>query len=96
MNIKLALKAVYYDLIAKGLKTYEYRDITDYYIRRLTKDNKYTPGEEPNYAPIDSVTFFCGKDPKRPAMTYEVKKIKLWPEGKNPTHFVLCLGKKKS
>ena len=37
----LHLKGVYYDQIASGEKTTEYRDLTPYWIARITKDKRW-------------------------------------------------------
>jgi len=37
----LHLKGVYYDQIASGTKTVEYRDMTSYWLARITKEKRW-------------------------------------------------------
>jgi len=57
----LHLKAIYYDQIASGAKTVEYRDMTPYWLARITKDKRW-------------VHFYKGYPPQGTAPL--VKKIK--------------------
>ena len=92
-NLRLALKPVYYDLIDKGLKKREYRNITEYYTRKLTRDGKAPEKGEAKFIDLETVTFFCGNGHDRPAMTFKVEKLGLWPEN-SPTHYTIDLGER--
>ena len=94
MNITLSLKPVYYNLISKGLKTTEYRDLNEYYTKKLTKGDRIPgKGDTPDYKDITSVTFLSGNAHDRPAMTFKVENITLWPESA-PTHYAIKLGER--
>ena len=94
MNITLSLKPIYYKLIDKGLKTTEYRDLNEYYTKKLTKGDKVPEkGDTPDYKDIDTVTFLSGNAHDRPAMKFKVEKITLWPESK-PSHYAIKLGER--
>lgn len=57
----LHLKKCWYDLIKSGEKTVEYRDMTSYWLSRITKEKRI-------------VHFYCGYPPKGTAPL--IKKIK--------------------
>jgi len=66
----LHLKGIYYDQIKCGAKVVEYRDMTPYWISRITKDKKivhfykgYPPkGTPPLIRDIRGITFNTGTD----------------------------------
>ena len=66
---------VYFDQIARGAKTTEYRTMSDYWMRRLVDTSKYGRGlteaqlraaiakdPDPPYRPFSRIRFHCGKD----------------------------------
>ena len=84
--LKLVLKKKWYDMIASGEKTEEYRDITDYWVKRISgKGFKY-------------VTFYLGYSKNRPSMTFEMRTpvigygIPKWGAELGKKYFVLRLG----
>ena len=86
MTLKLVLKRKWYDLIDKGVKTEEYREITLYWKRRIW-------GRRHNY-----VTFYLGYAKDRPSMTFEIASIKAgdgkeeWGVVSGRRYFVIKLG----
>ena len=94
MNITLALKPIYYKLIDKGLKTIEYREITEYYTQKLTKDNKAPENGKVNFVDLDTVTFLSGSGHDRPAMKFKVEGLGLFPSKSHPTHYTIKLGER--
>lgn len=87
-SLKLVLKKKWYEMIASGEKTEEYRDITDYWNRRISgKMYKY-------------VTFYLGYTKNRPFMTFELRTpiigtgIPQWGAELERKYWVLRLGNK--
>lgn len=86
-TLYLSLKAKWYDMIESGEKTEEYREIKEYWYKRLTNKNyKY-------------VRFSYGYT--RRTMTFECKDIICWETGKpewgaepGKEYFVIKLGKR--
>lgn len=87
-SLKLVLKKKWYDMIASGEKTEEYREITDYWIKRIH-------GKGYEY-----VTFYLGYAKDRPSMTFEMKTPKIccgfpqWGAEIGKFYFVIPLGKR--
>ena len=86
--LKLVLKKKWYDMIASGSKTEEYREITDYWKKRISgKGFKY-------------VTFYLGYARNRPSMTFEMRTplistgISQWGAEPGKKYFVLRLGRR--
>lgn len=85
-TLKLVLKKKWYDMIASGEKKEEYREITDYWIKRISgKRYKF-------------VTFYLGYAKNRPSMTFEMRTsligtgIPQWGAEIGKKYFVLRLG----
>ena len=87
-TLKLVLKKKWYDMIASGEKKEEYREITDYWIKRISgKGYKF-------------VTFYLGYAKNRPSMTFEMQTpligtgIPQWGADLGKKYFVLRLGRR--
>ena len=63
-TLKLVLKKKWYDMIASGEKTEEYRDLKDYWGNRLLEKGRW------DCKPFDNVTFYLGYAKNRPSMTF--------------------------
>ena len=89
-TLKLVLKKKWYEMIASGEKTEEYRDVTDYWNKRIS-------GKGYQY-----VTFFLGYAKDRPSMTFEMRTPKIskgipqWGAEIGKDYWVLRLGKRIS
>lgn len=106
-TLKLVLKKRWYDLIASGKKTEEYREIKPYWGIRL---NNLPQGHllfsyREGYSPVpfkkyDSVTFYLGYAKTRPSMSYEVNDITIgegkpeWGAEPGKKYFIIKLGAK--
>lgn len=88
MNINAYIKRQYLDMILKGVKTTEYREMTEYWTDKLVDIDRYkgkTPhdvtemlklGEIPLHPkPVRQITFYCDK--KKSAI-YKVLGIKVY------------------
>lgn len=88
-TLKLVLKKKWYQMIASGEKPEEYREITDYWGRRLTRH-------------YDEVTFYLGYAKERPSMTYEVREITVgtgnpaWGAEPGRKYYIIKLGQFKN
>lgn len=89
--LTLSLKRKWYDMIASGEKTEEYREIKPYWIKRMYLCN------------YDAVTFTLGypkADDKSRRMTFRVKDIHVsygreeWGAEKGVEYFVISLGER--
>lgn len=95
--LHLNLKKKWFIMIAKGVKTEEYREIKDYWIKRL-KDMSL---KEPFHAfkDFDKIVFKNGYSKDAPTMIVEFKGIKIhkgyneWGAEKGRLYFVIKLGK---
>ncbi|MFK7947823.1 MAG: ASCH domain-containing protein [Saprospiraceae bacterium] len=95
--LHLTLKKKWFMMIAKGVKTEEYREIKDYWIKRL-KDMSL---KEPFHAfkDFDKIVFKNGYSKDAPTMIVEFKGIKIdkgfneWGAEKGRLYFVIKLGK---
>lgn len=62
MNLQLSLKRRWFDLTKSGVKTEDYRDINDYWFKRLVFDYKkvfkYTSGHEWDYLDKQSINAY--------------------------------------
>ena len=81
-TLKLVLKKKWYDMIASGEKTEEYREIKQYWGKRLTDlpGGDYLFSYRNGYQSVpfktfDKVVFYLGYDKDRPSMTFKIKEI---------------------
>ena len=93
--LDLALKAEWYDLIEKGEKKEEYREIKAYWIKRLTIS------ESPiKFKHFDYVRFRYGYTKR--IITFKIKEIKIgignptWGGKPNTNVFIIKLGERLS
>lgn len=107
--LSLVLKGEWYDMIAKGRKTEEYRDLTPYWIRRICESvERFAPGtqtihHEGNvYLPkqFDVVVFYHGYRKDRQQMVFECAGISLgggkrdWGANESKPYFNIKLGRR--
>lgn len=100
-TLSLVLKRKWFDMIASGEKTEEYREIQPYWWNRLTTvtdtEDHYTYREFIHY---DRVTFYLGYSKNRPSMTFTIEEIGIrhgnpeWGAEKGKMYFVIRLGKR--
>ena len=100
-TLNLVLKKKWYDMIASGEKTEEYRELKSYWWNRFScvveTEDHYTYREIIHY---DKVTFYLGYAKNRPSMTFAVKDITIrpgrteWGAEKGKMYFVIKLGKR--
>lgn len=89
-TLYLTLKKQWFDLINNGVKIEEYREIKDYWTKRL--ENKH----------YDEVIFRHGYAKDAPVMSFEIRKIEInigkeeWGAEKNKKYYVIYLGERKS
>lgn len=97
-TLRLTLNKKWFDLILLGVKTEEYREIKDYWSRRLTIET----GSEPTafeFKKFDQIEFKNGYRPDSPTFTIECKGIKIgrgnpdWGAEPAKLYYVLELGK---
>ena len=87
-TLKLVLKKKWYDMISSGQKLEEYRDVTDYWNKRIS-------GRQIKY-----VTFYLGYAKNRPSMTFELQTpvirygIPQWGAELGKLYWVLRLGRR--
>lgn len=88
-GLQLVLKRKYFDMIADGIKGEEYREITDYWLRRICALwDSYHKGHYCYYGCNCSfcyerkvqpkhrtVTFYCGYAKDRPSMTFAIDGV---------------------
>lgn len=74
--LRLTLKKKWFDLIASGQKTHEYRQGKEYWRKRLLDKNR-------NAIEFDEVHFRNGYGPKVPFMRVEWKGLRNWVGSKN-------------
>lgn len=101
--LTLTLKKKWFDMIAKGIKKEEYREIKDYWINRLTEDKSIcqmgNSGFVINDRKFDKVLFKNGYSKDAPTMIVECKGIETttgkieWGAEKGEHYFVIRLGK---
>lgn len=73
MELNLVLKKEWFDLIEKGVKTEEYRDLTDHWIARLCEHDEN--GEFIRFKPFKTVRFRLGYGKAAKQMIFEVAGI---------------------
>ena len=103
--LSLVLKKQWFDMIAKGIKKEEYRDIKTYYVSRFICDYDFVEEETGNivtygrFKDYDLVRFYLGYAKNRPSMDVEFKEIVQgkgkaeWGANPNKEYFVIRLGK---
>lgn len=97
-TLKLVLKKQWYDMIASGEKTEEYRRVCQYWFNRLMQYNQAEGYNE--FRKFDKVTFYLGYSKNRPSMTYEIKGMDHrcgrpeWGAEKGKRYFVIKLGER--
>ena len=95
ITLKLVLKKKWYDLIEKGIKREEYREIKDYYTKRL-----FLKGTEPKVRKFSYVTFYLGYQKNRPQMTFRIKSICVgkgrpeWGAEEGKLYYIIVLGER--
>lgn len=79
--LHLTLKKQWFDMISKGVKKEEYREIKDYWIKRL----KDMSSQEPFHAfiPYDKIVFKNGYSKNAPTMVVEFDGIRIGKGNKN-------------
>ena len=106
-DLKLVLKKKWYDMIASGEKKEEYREIKQFWGKRLTYlpaglylfsyRNGYTPVQFKEY---DTVTFYLGYAKDRPSMSFKIESITIgkgkseWGAEPGKDYFVIKLGER--
>lgn len=77
--LKLTLKKQWFDMIASGVKTEEYREIKDYWINRFVVNKEDLPCsiENAKLANYDAVEFTNGYGKHRPQITLECLGIEI-------------------
>ena len=94
-SLKLVLKKKWYNLIARGIKREEYREIKDYYTKRL-----FLKGTGPKVLKFNYVTFYLGYHKNRPSMTFRIKKVVVdegrpeWGAVEGQKYYVIVLGER--
>jgi len=89
----LTLKTQWYNLIASGEKKEEYREIKDYWRKRLFQ------GDEP--IKYDRVVFYLGYSKGRPSMAFKIEDIHIghgkpeWGAKPGEEYFVISLGNRE-
>ena len=103
----LRLKRQWFDMIAKGVKKEEYREMTSYWATRFFEGIKTYPspnsiggiGYEPKIKPFKRVRFKNGYGETRPVMDLDLLGIRIgqgnqdWGAEKGKDYFCLELGK---
>lgn len=98
-TLHLPLKAKWYELIEKGIKSEEYREIKPYWIKRLIiRKYKGNIMVDASFKDFEEVKFSYGYTKRR--MTYECKGIEVgtgkteWGAEPNKKYFVIKLGRR--
>jgi len=103
MNILyLPIKRKWFYMIAEAIKTEEYREVKDYWVKRLMNRHKLKDGSEVmysgDYKKFDVVRFKAGYGKNSPTMDLEFKGIKIdtgkeeWGAKPGKHYFVIKLG----
>lgn len=102
--LRLVLKRKWFDLIASGEKTEEYREITPFWWKRLvTCGNTFDSNEPADWQMIletkfDFIEFYDGYRPGRREMLLKWQGMKIgeprgdWSDNAQGKHFVISLG----
>lgn len=94
-TLKLVLKKKWYDLIEKGIKREEYREIKDYYTKRF-----YLNYDGAKVKKFRYVTFYLGYQKNRPSMTFRIKLIDVgigrpeWGAEEGKLYYIIVLGER--
>ena len=97
-TLKLVLKKEWYDMIDSGVKTEEYRELTDYWETRLWEFDNCTDDSWPRE--YDEVTFYLGYAKNRPSMTFKWLGTSIqqgrpeWGARPGKYYFVIKLGER--
>lgn len=106
-TLKLTLNKQWFDLIEKGIKTEEYRELKSYWVTRLLCDFSFDKskncielnGGSYNPKPFKFVEFTNGYNKKSPQITLECLEIDInkgntdWGAIENQAYFVIRLGR---
>lgn len=98
-TLKLTLNKQWFDMIEKGIKTEEYREIKDYWIKRFKETS---PKRLAAFKHFDLVEFTNGYNKKSPQVTMECKGIEIgvgrgeWGAIEDTQYFVILLGNEVS
>ena len=90
-NLRLNLKAVWYNLIESGEKKEEYREIKDYWTKRLTQ-------EDGTFVEYDTITFVYGYTKRE--MTFKCTGIRVgqgnpaWGAPEDDDVYIISIGEK--
>jgi len=103
-TITLTLKKKWFDMIASGEKKEEYREIKDYWIKRLFINHReYFQLQEKKrfrYASFNKIIFRNGYKTNSPSFEIECVGIEIgyglihWGAEKNKEYFIIKLGEK--
>lgn len=84
--ISVTIKSEYFNAILNGTKKKEYRDVSNYWISRLTN-------KDYSFKKIKTIEFINGYSPTARRATFEVKSISVT---KDEDMFVITIGKEIS
>ncbi|MBR1775213.1 MAG: hypothetical protein IJ759_06765 [Bacteroidales bacterium] len=109
-TLHLVLKKQWFDMIASGEKTEEYREIKPYWQKRICINCNELYCERPcldcyrndmnTFNHYDTVTFYLGYKKDRPKMTFKIRYISVgygkeeWGAEKGKVYFVIKLGER--
>lgn len=102
MKLHLTLTKKWFDMIASGEKKEEYREVKEYWIKRLMEEPEKFGRRDDKFKKFESVMLKNGYAVDAPEMEFEVKKIERgrgrhkWGAGKGGIYFVISLGKRLS
>ena len=97
-ELKLVLKKKWYDMIASGEKTEEYRELTEYWEKRLWEYANW--GDACWAKEFDIVTFYLGYAKNRPSMSFYWLGTDIghgraeWGAEQGKDYFVIKLGER--
>ena len=104
-TLQLVLKKKWYDMIASGEKKEEYREIKQYWGKRLTDlpDGLYLFSYRLGYTKVpfkefDNVTFYLGYAKDRTCMSFTIESITIgkgrpeWGADPDKEYFIIKLG----
>lgn len=102
-TLQLTIKSKWFNLILSGQKTDEYRDIKDYWEKRLISnyDELIDENGEVFFIDFDAVQFTNGYGKDKPTATFECKGIEIGKGNKelgapDQNVFIIKLGKELS
>ena len=97
-TLHLNLKRGWFDLILSGEKKEEYRDLTEYWEKRLVDNSCFLSDQCAEWKDFESITFSNGYSKKRDQFEIELIDIEIgvglaeWGAKKGKEYFVLELG----